>query len=66
LFGVKSLGLIFGVLLFAESIGSFSGPLVAGYAFDAAGSYDTVFAVMAGISISAAILGILLFKCKIK
>ncbi len=56
LFGLRSLGLILGVLIFFSSLGDSSGPVVMGGIFDVSGSYNLAF--IAGPA--AAILGIIL------
>ncbi|MBI2830975.1 MAG: MFS transporter [Chloroflexi bacterium] len=55
-FGMASYGAIFGVMSFAQSTGTGTGPLVAGLIFDATGSYQRAFIIflaMFGISIPA-------------
>lgn len=43
IFGTESHGVIFGIVLFAGTIGGALGPLVAGFMFDVLGSYNEVF-----------------------
>ncbi len=50
LFGIGSHGVLFGIVLFCGTIGGFIGPLMAGYTFDVAGSYQFVFLVLAGLA----------------
>ena len=42
-FGTASHGAIFGMMIFASTIGGAIGPLLAGYVFDLSGSYRVVF-----------------------
>ena len=60
LFGLRSHGLIFGVMGFAFTIGSAIGPLLAGYVFDITGSYQLAFLVCAGIGIVGLVFTVLL------
>jgi MFS family permease len=46
LFGIGSHGLLFGLVLFCGTIGGALGPLIAGHAFDVAGSYRMVFFIL--------------------
>jgi MFS family permease len=48
-FGTRSMGAVFGIIIFAFSIGSASGSLLTGYLFDASGSYTAAFIVLAVI-----------------
>jgi OFA family oxalate/formate antiporter-like MFS transporter len=66
IFGVKSLGIIFGVLWLLGAIGGALGPATAGYMFDIGGSYNPVLIVMASISLIATVLGLVLLKYKSK
>jgi MFS family permease len=56
LFGMKSHGLILGVVSFVFTIGGAVGPLVTGYLFDLTGNYQTAFLVCAILNIVAVIL----------
>jgi MFS family permease len=56
LFGLKAHGAILGVIAFLATIGGAIGPLLAGYAFDTASSYQLIFMVFAGISVIGLIL----------
>lgn len=59
LFGLGSLGSIFGVVLAIGSIGFVSGPVIAGHIFDVSGSYQTAFVicvVMSFVSLAVALL----------
>ncbi len=56
IFGVKSMGAIFGGLSVADGIGFALGPLLAGYLFDLSGTYDDAFLITAtGIFIAVAV-----------
>ncbi len=60
LFGLGSHGLILGVTTFGYTIGAALGPFLAGYMFDATGSYQGAFLVCAGLSIAGIVLASLL------
>ena len=60
LFGLRSLGVILGVVTFSVSIGAAAGPAVAGGIFDISGSYQPAFLVCAILSIIAIILALFL------
>ena len=60
LFGLSSLGAILGGLFFGITIGGAIGPLLAGYIFDTAGSYNLAFLIYGIVSIIATVLTILL------
>lgn len=60
LFGLRSHGLIFGVLNVGYNIGAATGPLFAGYIFDVTNSYKFAFFVCALLSILSTILVFLL------
>lgn len=51
LFGLRSLGVILGIVEFGSKIGGAVGPFVSGWIFDITGSYFTAFLVVAGIAI---------------
>jgi len=55
-FGTSSLGLVFRVFFFAESIASMIGTYLGGYVFDRAGSYFPVFWIGAAVSAAAILL----------
>lgn len=61
LFGLKSLGLIFGVLAVGITTGGSVGPFLAGYIFDVTGSYQWAFLLCFAIGIIA-IISIALVK----
>ncbi|MBA7685014.1 L-lactate transporter [subsurface metagenome] len=60
LFGLRSHGLIYGVLNFGFTIGASIGPFLAGYIFDITNSYQIAFIGCAGIAIFGAILATVL------
>ncbi|MFC1861587.1 MFS transporter [Chloroflexota bacterium] len=59
-FGLKSHGLIFGVINLGFSIGASTGPLLAGYMFDNTDSYRIAFLICFAISIASIIIASLL------
>jgi len=48
-FGLASYGVLFGIITLAQNIGTSTGPLVAGYMYDAMGSYHWAFIVFLGL-----------------
>jgi MFS family permease len=54
-FGAAHLGRVYGLLLLALIPGGSAGPIIAGYVFDASGSYTPVFAAFAVTNITAVI-----------
>jgi MFS family permease len=58
LFGTKSHGLLFGIVIFCSTIGGAIGPFMAGYIFDITLSYKIVFLILAVLCIIALILTI--------
>jgi len=50
LFGTKSHGLLFGIVIFSSTIGGAIGPFLAGYIFDMTSSYQSVFLSLAVLS----------------
>ncbi len=60
LFGLKSHGVILGITSFGGAIGAASGPLLAGYIFDKAGSYTRAFIICIAVAILAIVLTLLL------
>ena len=60
-FGLSSIGIILGVILFSCAVGETIGPVVAGYIFDTSGSYTLAFLICAVLS-SLGLLLILLLK----
>jgi MFS transporter, OFA family, oxalate/formate antiporter len=53
LFGTKSHGLLFGIVIFSSTIGGAIGPFIAGYIFDLTASYKMVFIILAVLCASA-------------
>jgi MFS family permease len=64
LFGLKSLGLLFGCVGFGFTLGAALGPYVTGRVVDASGSYQTAFLICAVISLIALVLALLLRPLK--
>jgi len=60
LFGLRSHGLIYGVVHLGFTAGAAVGPVVTGYIFDLTGTYQLAFLVCAGFSIAGIILAALL------
>lgn len=60
LFGIDSLGQLFGIVLFVGTVGGTIGPTVSGLAFDATGSYQTPMLIWTGISVFGCILALML------
>jgi MFS family permease len=56
LFGTKSHGLILGIVIFSSTIGGAIGPILAGHIFDVTRTYQTVFYILAALSITGLIL----------
>jgi MFS family permease len=56
LFGTRSHGLLFGTVLFCGTIGGAIGPLLTGYIFDTAGSYQIAFVILTVLSILGCLL----------
>ncbi len=53
LFGTKSHGLLFGIVIFFSTIGGAVGPFMAGYIFDVSSSYKIVFLILAALCLLA-------------
>ncbi len=51
-FGTRSHGELFGIVTFASTFGAAAGPVLAGFVFDASGSYQMVFRILAGVSVA--------------
>ena len=64
LFGMKSHGLIFGVVSVAFTLGGAVGPLVTGYIFDITGNYQLAFLVCAATGVLGFILATILRPIK--
>ncbi|MFC1981206.1 MFS transporter [Chloroflexota bacterium] len=60
-FGTKSMGSIYGIVVFSYTTGAAIGPFLAGYIFDVTGSYSMAF-LSAGIALGMAFLLSLLLK----
>ena len=60
LFGLRSHGLIFGVIGLSFAIGAATGPFIAGYIFDVTGGYQSAFLVTAIISVAGLVFTVLL------
>jgi len=60
LFGSSSHGAILGATIFSGSIGDSLGPVLIGYIFDVAGSYQLGFLVCSQLAVSSFILVLLL------
>jgi MFS family permease len=56
LFGTRSHGLIFGLVIFSGTIGGALGPAMAGYVFDMNDSYQLVFRILSGLSLAGGLL----------
>lgn len=59
-FGLNSLGVILGFILFGIAIGEGSSPVIAGYLYDITGNYNTAFLLCAIFSVIGLILVLLL------
>jgi MFS family permease len=57
-FGIRSHGVLFGIVLFAGNVGGAVGPVLAGYLFDITGSYSSTFWLCAVAGLTA--LGLIL------
>jgi len=57
-FGIRSHGVLFGIVLFAGTFGGAAGPILAGYLFDLTGSYSSAFWICAAVGSLA--LGLIL------
>ncbi len=55
-FGTRTHGLLFGIVIFASTIGGAIGPFMAGYIFDVTNSYKVVFLILAVLGIIALFL----------
>ena len=56
LFGTRSHGLLFGIVLFSGTLGGAAGPLMAGHIFDLTGSYRLVFLILTVMAVVGLIL----------
>jgi len=57
-FGTRSHGELFGIVTFVSTFGAASGPVLAGFVFDATGSYQMVFRILTGVSVAGLICAI--------
>lgn len=64
-FGIRSHGVLFGIVLFAGTFGGAGGPILAGHLFDITGSYSSAFWICAGVG-SIALGLILSLRLKIR
>jgi len=55
-FGLSSHGVILGAVIFSGTIGEASGPVIAGYIFDATGSYNLAFLICALTGVTGLVL----------
>ncbi|MFC1942120.1 MFS transporter [Chloroflexota bacterium] len=60
IFGMRSHGLLVGIMVFCVTLGAAFGPFMAGYVFDTRGSYQTAFLICATVSVIGLILASLL------
>jgi MFS family permease len=58
LFGLRSQGVILGIIIFASTVGGGIGPVVAGRIFDITGSYQIAFIICVAMAIAALIMAI--------
>ena len=56
LFGIRSHGLILGVVGLAFTIGGAAGPFIAGYIFDVSNSYQLAFQISVALGVAGVIL----------
>jgi MFS family permease len=57
-FGIRSHGVLFGIVLFAGTAGGAAGPILAGHLFDVTGTYEGAFWICAAVAATA--LGLIL------
>jgi len=50
-FGMRSIGTVFGTVVFFGALSGAAGPLIAGWIFDSTGSYDRAFLVLAALAV---------------
>ncbi|EAQ63492.1 putative transport transmembrane protein [Marinomonas sp. MED121] len=60
MFGLKYMGLLYGIVFLSHQLGSFSGVWLGGYLYDATGSYDVVWWMAAGIALLTAVIHVLI------
>jgi len=61
-FGTRSHGELFGIVTFVSTFGAAAGPVLAGFVFDATGSYQMIFRILTGVSVAGLICAISLSK----
>jgi len=66
LFGLRSHGIIFGIINFCCTIGGAIGPVLAGMIFDVKGSYNLAFLICAALATTGCILTLLLRPTAVK
>jgi MFS family permease len=66
LFGIKSHGVIFGIVLFLGTIGGAIGPTVTGRLFDVRGSYQLAFLILVAVSVTGLVMSSFLRPVKVK
>ena len=62
LFGLKSLGAIFGFCGLGTMIGGSVGPVICGFIFDITGGYSTAFAICSGMALAGIVLNLALSR----
>ena len=58
IFGLRYMAMLTGIVFFGHQIGSFAGIWLAGYLFDATGSYNGVFMISVALGIFAALINL--------
>jgi MFS family permease len=66
LFGTKSHGVIFGIVLFFGTLGGAIGPTVTGRLFDVMGDYQIAFLILVAVSFTGLVMSSLLRPVKAK
>ena len=57
-FGTRSHGELFGIVTFVSTFGAAAGPVMAGFVFDATGSYQMVFRILTGVGVAGLVCAI--------
>lgn len=60
MFGLKYMGLLYGIVFLSHQLGSFSGVWLGGYLYDATGSYNIVWWMAAAIALLTAVIHVLI------
>jgi predicted MFS family arabinose efflux permease len=60
MFGLKYMGMLYGIVFLSHQLGSFSGVWLGGYLYDATGSYYVVWWMAAGIALLTAVIHVLI------